>query len=162
MHAYTLSIAYPIVEYKAALPSKQVTARLETRGGKAAFSSLSGNRRRNIVETLEIALKPLSLKEIADTIKMPKSTVRDKANALLRHGVIQRVSLLNNGRKTHYYSIAKTRDLNSIWRTRCFVWQHCPLCGAKRRLRRQPTGEYLRWCRCGAKSELISQERIKA
>lgn len=162
MHAYTLPptqlvYRHRIVEYKAGFPHDMSYVDL-----RYPAMRFSGNAR-DILPFIKNALysneNGLSCKAFAKLMDLPKSTVYDRLQTLLRNGTVQRHMERDGGYSAYVYQIA-TANPNPIRRSPYYWWKRCPSCGDDRKLRRMASGNYEHWCGCGH-FQVISKEEVK-
>jgi predicted transcriptional regulator len=141
-------LRHRIVEYKAALCVDQSpdTAQMRSNGLILPIAEPLRFAGHDVLKTLQNVPMSLSCKELAETLNISKSTVRNKTKPLMDRGLVQRTSQLVNGRMTYFYTLARPPETFRF--TACYVQKQCS-CGKWRRLVHLPTGEWYMWCSCG-------------
>ena len=135
-------------------PPLEITPDASLRTGQKAFSCVSHPNTAVVLKTLQNADLALSRRDIVERAHISKNAVRHEIERLVEEG---RVYPVNRPGRTRYYQIAP--DLRQTYRSPCFIWQKCS-CGKWRKLKRQPSGNYRFWCRCG-EEKLVSRLTVE-
>lgn len=123
-----------------------------------------------VLDKLQSQKVLMTRKQIAQVIGVSKPTVKTILDRLVSEGAVIETKLMQGKMPYYAYEIAPifqaVNDMKDttahplgIWRTACYTWRVCPSCGAKRKLRRLPSGDWLHWCG-EHHSEILSKEIV--